>query len=105
MSYRAFTKDLSDEHSVLRSQTSALSAADFKRAYRRVFDRWLAADRYEELIGYLIENYDGRVGGEQWLRRLGQELGKIDRPELIHKLYRPMIERRRKVGDFSGQNR
>ena len=82
---------------MLRSGMSAPVAADFERAHRRVFDRWLAAGRHGELIDYLVENHDGREGGEEWLRLLGQKLAEINQPALIHKLYRPMIERRRQL--------
>jgi hypothetical protein len=94
MSYIEFTTELSDEYGALRNQAKAPDAADFERADRRVFDRWLAADRCEELIEYLIENYDGKQGGEGWFRLLGQRLAKMGRSEQLRELYRPIIELR-----------
>lgn len=90
----AFTKALSDEFGKLKSKGAVLSAADYANAERRVFDRWIAEGRQEGLVRYLVESYDGMQGGEDWMRLLARNLVDIKRPELIQKLYKPVIQRR-----------
>src|ERR1700730_13771194 len=52
--------------------------------------------RHEGLVRYLVSNFDGAEGGENWMRRLGQELARKNRHDLIRRLYRPAIIRRQK---------
>src|SRR5262245_56535982 len=91
MSYGAFTRALSDE---IRAQRGSLSPDDFERAHRSLFNRWLEEGRHEALIRYMVENFDGEEGGEDYLNVLGTDLAKIGRPDLIRELYRPIIDRR-----------
>jgi hypothetical protein len=85
MSYYAFTKAVADELLALNSQNGA--PTDYEIVNRRVFDRWLAYGRHEALIRYVLENFDGATGGERYIKALGKELARIERPELIRKLY------------------
>lgn len=96
MSYSAFTKELSDELGVLQSLDPNSVADHVEIAQRRIFDRWILQGRYEGLVRYLVDNYDGMEGGEHWFRLLGEELVKARRPDLIRKLYHPVIRKRRK---------
>jgi hypothetical protein len=95
MSYSSFTKDLNDEIAALNSDISAPVRVDFETVHRRVFDRWLAQGRHEGLVKYLISNLDGAEGGEEWMRLLGDALATKNRPDLIQKLYGPVISLRR----------
>src|ERR1700688_1460824 len=100
MSYGAFTKTVSDEIGAVQSQAGARGRApatiDYSTAERRVLDRWLAQGRHEALVRYAVDNYDGSQGGEEFLRLLGENLVRAERPDLVRKLYRPIIDRRRK---------
>ena len=90
MSYYAFTRALSDEIGASKSQK-----VSFEEVHRRVFERWLAEGRHEALIRYVVENFDGAEGGEDYFKLLGNDLVRIGRPDLIRKLYAPAISRRR----------
>src|SRR5215475_1789950 len=94
MSYLAFTTDLSDEIGRMRAQSLAPGVDLFAQAHERVFARWLAAGRHEALVRYVVENFDGAEGGEAWMRLLADDLAANNHPDLLRKLYEPVLRRR-----------
>ncbi|MCO6431033.1 MAG: hypothetical protein J5J00_09245 [Deltaproteobacteria bacterium] len=98
MSYANFKRELEEElsrrefspgcdHSVLRQQIDEAS--------RVVFDRWMKARKYDELVGWLIENFDSG-GGSSYISALSNELIGIGDRELLRKLWRSVICSREK---------
>src|SRR5262245_24127032 len=66
----------------------------YEEARRSVFDRWLADGRHEELVRYMVEELLDSAGRchEEYLRVLSEDLARIGRPDLIRKLYQPLID-------------
>lgn len=92
MSYGEFTRELSREFGKVQSETKSPTVEDFDRATHRVIDRWIVEGRHEDLIAYMIENFDSIEGGDDEIRHLATELVKIGRADWLRKLYGPIVQ-------------
>jgi len=65
-------------------------------AQRVVFWRWFKAERYPELVYWLVDNFD-TGGGDEYLDSLSERLSELREVQLLTRLWRGSISNRRRA--------